>query len=181
MYRTIYLCFLFLILFSCEKNTTYNVNGTIIEIHEKDYKLLIDHEKIENFMEPMVMFFNIHKSIDMQTFNINDYVNFDLVITKDSHYSLNFKTINKKEEIKRYDNSDYRESLSRAMRMTEKMEQVGVQPRIIAERALSIIENTKNSTRYRIDPTRMQNILLQLFPKRIADKMIAKRMGILKK
>ena len=89
--------------------------------------------------------------------------------------------INKKEEIKRYDNSDYRESLSRAMRMTEKMEQVGVQPRIIAERALSIIENTKNSTRYRIDPTRMQNILLQLFPKRMADKIIAKQMGILKK
>ena len=89
--------------------------------------------------------------------------------------------INKKEEIKRYDNSDYRESLSRAMKMTEKMEQVGVEPRVIAERALSIIENTKSSTRYRIDPTRIQNILLQLFPKRMADKMIAKRMGILKK
>ena len=89
--------------------------------------------------------------------------------------------INKKEEIKRYDNSDYRESLSRAMKMTEKMEQVGVEPRVIAERALSIIENTKKSTRYRIDPTRIQNILLQLFPKRMADKMIAKRMGILKK
>ena len=89
--------------------------------------------------------------------------------------------INKKEEIKRYDNSDYRESLSRAMRMTEKMEQVGVEPRVIAERALSIVENTKSSTRYRIDPTRIQNILLQLFPKRMADKMIAKRMGILKK
>ena len=89
--------------------------------------------------------------------------------------------INKKEEIKRYDNSDYRESLSRAMKMTEKMEQVGVEPRFIAERALSIIGNTKNNTRYRIDPTRMQNMLLQLFPKRMADKMIAKRMGILKK
>tara|TARA_B100001741_G_scaffold20208_1_gene15112 strand:+ start:212 stop:1063 length:852 start_codon:yes stop_codon:yes gene_type:complete len=89
--------------------------------------------------------------------------------------------INKREEIKRYDNSDYRESLSRAMKMTEKMEQVGVDPRVIAERALSIIENTKSSTRYRIDPTRIQNILLQLFPKRMADKMIAKRMGILKK
>ena len=89
--------------------------------------------------------------------------------------------INKREEIKRYDNSDYRESLSRAMKMTEKMEQVGVEPRVIAERALSIIENTKSSTRYRIDPTRIQNILLQLFPKRMADKMIAKRMGILKK
>tara|TARA_B100000401_G_C52799388_1_gene717692 strand:- start:1369 stop:2220 length:852 start_codon:yes stop_codon:yes gene_type:complete len=89
--------------------------------------------------------------------------------------------INKREEIKRYDNSDYRESLSRAMKMTEKMEQVGVEPRVIAERALSIVENTKSSTRYRIDPTRIQNILLQLFPKRMADKMIAKRMGILKK
>ena len=89
--------------------------------------------------------------------------------------------INKKEEIKRYDNSDYRESLSKAMKMTEKMEQVGVEPRVIAERALSIVENTKSSTRYRIDPTRIQNILLQLFPKRMADKMIAKRMGILKK
>ena len=89
--------------------------------------------------------------------------------------------INKKEEIKRYDNSDYRESLSKAMKMTEKMEQVGVEPRVIAERALSIIDNTKSSTRYRIDPTRIQNILLQLFPKRMADKMIAKRMGILKK
>ena len=100
MYKVTYLCFLFLMLFSCEKNTTYNVNGRIIEIHEKDYKLLIDHEKIENFMEPMVMFFNIHKSINMQTFNINDYVNFDLVITKNSHYALNFKTINNETQTK---------------------------------------------------------------------------------
>ena len=46
---------------------------------------------------------------------------------------------------------------------------------------LTIIENTKNKTRYRIDPTRMQNILLQLFPKRVADRMIAKRMKIINK
>ena len=42
------------------------------------------------------------------------------------------------------------------------------------------IENSKNKTRYRIDPTRMQNIMLQLFPKRVADRMIAKRMKIIK-
>ena len=89
--------------------------------------------------------------------------------------------INKKEEIKRYDNSDYRESLSKAMKMTEKMEQAGCEPSVIAERALSIIENSKNKTRYRIDPTRIQNIMLQLFPKRMADKMIAKRMKIINK
>ena len=65
--------------------------------------------------------------------------------------------------------------------MTDKMEQVGFEPIVIAERALSVIENKKNNTRYRIDPTRMQNILLQLFPKRIADRMIAKRMNIIRK
>ncbi len=92
-----------------------------------------------------------------------------------------WKKINQKDEVKRYDNSDFRESLARAMKMTDKMEQVGFEPIVIAERALSIIESKKNNTRYRIDPTRMQNLLLQLFPKRIADRMIAKRMNIIKK
>ncbi len=67
------------------------------------------------------------------------------------------------------------------MKMTEKMEQAGVEASVIADRALSVIENSKNKTRYRIDPTRMQNILLQLFPKRMADKMIAKQMRIINK
>ena len=92
-----------------------------------------------------------------------------------------WKKINQKDEVKRYDNSDFRESVSRAMKMTEKMEQAGCEPSVIAERALSIIENSKNKTRYRIDPTRMQNIMLQLFPKRVADRMIAKRMKIINK
>ena len=61
------------------------------------------------------------------------------------------------------------------------MEQAGVDANVIAKRALSIIENKKSKTRYRIDSTRIQNILLQLLPKRIADKMIAKRMGLIKK
>jgi NAD(P)-dependent dehydrogenase (short-subunit alcohol dehydrogenase family) len=92
-----------------------------------------------------------------------------------------WKKINQKDEVKRYDNSDFRESVSRAMKMTEKMEQAGCEPSVIAERALSIIENSKNKTRYRIDPTRIQNIMLQLFPKRMADRMIAKRMRIINK
>jgi len=83
--------------------------------------------------------------------------------------------------LNRYDNSVYKESVSRIMHMSKKMEQAGVDAGVIAKRALSIIENKKSKTRYRIDSTRMQNILLQLLPKRIADKMIAKRMGLIKK
>jgi NAD(P)-dependent dehydrogenase (short-subunit alcohol dehydrogenase family) len=92
-----------------------------------------------------------------------------------------WKKINQKDEVRKYDNSDFRVSVSRAMKMTEKMEQAGCEPSVIAERALSIIKNTKNKTRYRIDPTRMQNIMLQMFPKRMADRMIAKRMKIINK
>ncbi|MDG2416994.1 MAG: SDR family NAD(P)-dependent oxidoreductase [Pelagibacterales bacterium] len=92
-----------------------------------------------------------------------------------------WKKINQKDEVRKYDNSDFRVSVSRAMKMTEKMEQAGCEPSVIAERALSIIKNTKNKTRYRIDPTRMQNIMLQMFPKRVADRMIAKRMKIINK
>ena len=91
-----------------------------------------------------------------------------------------WKKLMQKNEAKRYDNSDYRESVSKLMRMSENMEKAGVEASVIAERALSVIENTKNKTRYRIDPTRMQNIMLQLFPKRVADRMIAKRMKIIK-
>ena len=91
-----------------------------------------------------------------------------------------WKNLMQKNEAKRYDNSDYRESVSKLMRMSENMEKAGVEASVIAERALSVIENTKNKTRYRIDPTRMQNIMLQLFPKRVADRMIAKRMKIIK-
>ena len=83
--------------------------------------------------------------------------------------------------LNRYDNSVYKESVSRIMHMSKKMEQAGVDASVIAKRALSIIENKKSKTRYRIDSTRMQNILLQLLPKRIADRMIAKRMGLIKK
>jgi len=83
--------------------------------------------------------------------------------------------------LNRYDNSVYKESVSRIMHMSKKMEQAGVEASVIAKRALSIIENKKSKTRYRIDSTRMQNILLQLLPKRIADRMIAKRMGLIKK
>jgi hypothetical protein len=83
--------------------------------------------------------------------------------------------------LNRYDNTVYKESASRIMQMSKKMEQTGVDASVIAKRALSIIKNKKSKTRYRIDSTRMQNILLQLLPKRIADKMIAKRIGLIKK
>ena len=88
-----------IVLFSCNKNTVYQVTGVVKEIHSENNKLLIDHDVIPGFMEPMVMFFNIHNNVDIKRFKIEDSVKFDLVITKESHYSLNFDIIGKSKKI----------------------------------------------------------------------------------
>ena len=99
-----YLLFIILFYFGCSRNTTYKVTGVIKEIHIDKNKLLIDHDIIPGFMEPMVMFFNIHKNVNLQQLNVNDSVKFDLVITKESHYSLNFEILGKGIE---EDNDDF--------------------------------------------------------------------------
>ena len=95
-----YLLFIILFCLGCSRNTTYTVTGIIKEIHIDKNKLLIDHDIIPGFMEAMVMFFNIHKNVDLQQFSVNDSVKFDLVIARDSHYSLNFKILGKGSEEK---------------------------------------------------------------------------------
>ena len=87
----------------------------------------------------------------------------------------------KVEMLKRYDNSAYREPFAKVMRFTEKLQHHAISPEVISNRVLSILSNTKTKTRYRIDSQGMQNRLLSLLPKRVADKMIAKQMGLLKK
>ena len=67
------------------------------------------------------------------------------------------------------------------MIFTEKLESVGVPADIIGDRVLSILNNTKTNSRYRIAATRTQNLLLQYLPKRFTDKMVAKQMKLIKK
>ncbi len=92
-----------------------------------------------------------------------------------------WKKFNKEELLKRYDNSTFRESISKVMNFTEKLEAAGISPEIIANRVMSILTNAKTKTRYRIDSQRSQNRILSFLPKRIADKMIAKQMKLIKK
>ena len=92
-----------------------------------------------------------------------------------------WKKFNKDEMLKRYDNSAFRESITKVMKFTEKLESAGVPADIIGDRVLSILNNTKTNSRYRIDATRTQNLLLQYLPKRFTDKMVAKQMKLIKK
>ena len=89
---------LFLLLISCNINPTYRVTGVILEKNPKNNSMLIDHDKIEGFMEPMIMNFNIHNTVNVDLIQPLDSVKFDLVITKESHHAINFKILGKRIE-----------------------------------------------------------------------------------
>ena len=83
--------------------------------------------------------------------------------------------------IKRYDNSAFRKVFSKMLHFTDVLEKTGVSPEVIAARVMSILAKKNTKTRYRIDAQRFQNMLLTMLPRRMADKMIAKQMGLIKK
>ena len=85
-----------LFILSCNVPEIYKVTGVIKEIDIEKNRLLIDHDEIPGFMDPMVMNFKIHKTVIMENFSILDSVQFDLVILEGGHHSINFKTLGKR-------------------------------------------------------------------------------------
>ena len=84
-----------LLLFSCKTPEKYNVTGVIKDIKQEENRLLIDHDEIPGFMVKMVMYFNLDNSVDITEFSINDSVNFDLIVTKNTSYTLNYLNLGK--------------------------------------------------------------------------------------
>ena len=78
---------------SCKVNPNYEVTGVIINRDISNRILKIDHDKIEGFMEPMIMDLNVHNKVNMDKIEIMDSVSFNLIITEDSHYTINFKKL----------------------------------------------------------------------------------------
>ena len=81
---------LILLLCSCNTPNHYKVVGVIKDIDIENQKMLIDHDEIPGFMVQMVMYFNIHKSVDMNNFAPNDSVSFDLLVKNKDSYAMNF-------------------------------------------------------------------------------------------
>tara|TARA_B110000971_G_C20011706_1_gene501869 strand:- start:150 stop:1001 length:852 start_codon:yes stop_codon:yes gene_type:complete len=89
--------------------------------------------------------------------------------------------VDKAPMLARYDNSPYRKAITKVIGFTEGMERAGCEPDVISQRALNILTSAKPKTRYRIDVQSGQNRFLAMLPKRLADKMIAKQMGLVRK
>ena len=90
-------------LYSCNTNPNYNVTGVILEKDPDKRVFKIDHDRIPGFMEPMIMDLNVHKKVNMDNFNNLDSVSFNLIITEDSHYTINFKKIGVRQETENLD------------------------------------------------------------------------------
>ena len=93
--RLILLFNIIILFICCDTPKTYSVIGVIKEIDNENKKLLIDHEEIPGFMVKMVMFFNLHNSVDINQFTINDSVSFDLIIKNKNSYTLNYANLGK--------------------------------------------------------------------------------------
>tara|TARA_B100000214_G_C23967594_1_gene628533 strand:+ start:483 stop:1376 length:894 start_codon:yes stop_codon:yes gene_type:complete len=86
---------LFFITFSCSNKSSYKVKGVINGIYPDRMKMLIDHDTIPGFMEPMEMEFNIHSSVNLEKFNLKDSVHFLLTLEDKKHFSSSFSIVGK--------------------------------------------------------------------------------------
>ena len=84
-----------IIFISCNPPSNYKVIGVIKDIKTEENKLLIDHDEIPGFMVKMVMYFNLHESVDIKQFSINDSVSFDLIVKSKDSYTLNYNILGK--------------------------------------------------------------------------------------
>ena len=75
-------------------------------------------------------------------------------------------------------NSAYKKPLERMLSYSDQMKQSGLPPEVIANRVLAILQENKTKTRYKIDAQWVQNTLMARLPKRVADRMIVRQMGL---
>ena len=97
--KLISLSLLILLITSCKINTHYDVTGVILDKNTSERILRIDHDRIEGFMEPMIMDLNVHKKVNIDKISIMDSVKFSLVITEDSHYTTKFDKLGMRNSI----------------------------------------------------------------------------------
>ena len=93
--KSFFIVCLSILFFTCDTPKKYNVIGVIKKIDKDKNKLLIDHDEIPGFMVKMVMFFNLHNSVDINQFSINDSVKFNLIVKDKNSYSLNYDIVGK--------------------------------------------------------------------------------------
>jgi NAD(P)-dependent dehydrogenase (short-subunit alcohol dehydrogenase family) len=84
-------------------------------------------------------------------------------------------------DISTYSNSPYLPSLQKLIAFTQHLDAIGLPAEKIAECVYNALTLPKPKTRYMIAPDPMRHLMTQWLPKRMVDKIIAKRLDLLPK
>jgi NAD(P)-dependent dehydrogenase (short-subunit alcohol dehydrogenase family) len=82
-------------------------------------------------------------------------------------------------DMAKYKNSPYLPSLQKVTAYMQHLDSIGLPPEKIAECVYNALTLPKPKTRYMIAPDPMRHLITQWLPKRMVDKIIAKRVGLM--
>jgi NAD(P)-dependent dehydrogenase (short-subunit alcohol dehydrogenase family) len=82
-------------------------------------------------------------------------------------------------DISTYKNSPYFPALQKIRKFMLHLSEIGLPPEKIAERIAKALTSTNPKVRYSITPDPMRILMTSVLPKRMVDKIIAKRLGLL--
>ncbi len=81
-------------------------------------------------------------------------------------------------DISAYRNSPYFPALERVRKFMLHLGEIGLPPERIAERIFDVLTSANPRVRYEITPDPMRHLITALLPKRMVDRIIAKRLGL---
>jgi len=82
-------------------------------------------------------------------------------------------------DMTRYQNSPYLPALQKVRQFTRHLSEIGLPPEKIAERIAEALTSSQPKVRYAITPDPMRHLVTAMLPKRMVDRIIAKRLGLL--
>ena len=82
-------------------------------------------------------------------------------------------------DIDKYKNSPYLPSLQKVTAYMQHLDSIGLPPEKIAEVVYDALTLSKPKVRYQVAPDPMRHLITGLLPKRMVDKIIAKRVGLM--
>ena len=82
-------------------------------------------------------------------------------------------------DISAYKNSPYFPALERVRKFMLHLGEIGLPPERIAARIADVLTSANPRVRYEITPDPMRHLIMGILPKRMVDRIIAKRLGLL--
>jgi NAD(P)-dependent dehydrogenase (short-subunit alcohol dehydrogenase family) len=82
-------------------------------------------------------------------------------------------------DVSAYRNSPYAPALEKVRQFTKHLSEIGLPPEKIAETIAEALTSASPKVRYQVTPDPMRHLITGVLPKRMVDKIIAKRLGLM--